>query len=148
MITRNIGVVLLALVLFSATPAEKRQPLEVTFTNIKQTNAPIYIAVNEYSESFPFKNKVIKYYRVEPTGQSSATITISDLNYGKYALTVFQDLNGNQQIDKGFLGIPVEPFAFSNNYKPVFRAPRWSDCEFMYSPSSARLEITRFIKML
>lgn len=134
--------------LISAVPNDKIQPLEVTFSNIRESEAPIYIALNEYSEDFPNSNKALKYFKVDPRGRSTAKLSIHDLPYGKYAISAFQDLNGNQKMDKGFMGIPAEPFAFSNNYKPLFRAPRWSDCEFVYSPASSAIEISRFIKML
>jgi uncharacterized protein (DUF2141 family) len=134
--------------LISAVPNEKQQPLEVSFINIRESEAPIYIALSEYSEDFPNSNKALKYFRIDPKGRSTAKISISDLPYGKYAISAFQDLNGNQKMDKGFMGIPSEPFAFSNNYKPMFRAPRWKDCEFVYSSASSQIEINRFIKML
>jgi uncharacterized protein (DUF2141 family) len=125
-----------------------KKPLKVELTNIKFTNAPVYLAVNIKHPKFPVESNIVKYYKVDPKGSSSATLTISDLNYGSYAITIFQDLNQNQKIDKGFLGIPTEPFAFSNNYRPVFRAPKWSDCEFIYSNENSKIEITGLIKML
>lgn len=136
------------LLMISAAPKEKQLPLEVTFSNIRESESPIYIALNEYSEDFPNSNKAVKYFKIDPRGRSTAKLSVHDLPYGKYAISAFQDLNGNQKMDKGFMGIPSEPFAFSNNYKPLFRAPRWSDCEFVYSPASSQIEINRFIKML
>jgi uncharacterized protein (DUF2141 family) len=36
-------------------------------------------------------------------------------------LLIFQDLNGNKKLDKNFIGIPTEPFAFSQiTTNPVF----------------------------
>lgn len=44
--------------------------------------------------------------------------------YGKYAVTVYQDLNGNGEPDMNFLGIPKELVGFGNNYKP-FGEPKF-----------------------
>lgn len=41
--------------------------------------------------------------------------TFGELPAGDYALSVVHDLNGNGRMDSNALGIPVEPFAFSNN---------------------------------
>jgi outer membrane protein len=37
---------------------------------------------------------------------------------GEYALLVYYDENGNNRIDKNFIGIPKEPLGFSNRYRP------------------------------
>lgn len=43
---------------------------------------------------------------------------IEDIEPGEYALMVYDDENGNQRIDKNFIGIPKEPLGFSNRYRP------------------------------
>ncbi|MGD8176407.1 MipA/OmpV family protein [Marinimicrobium sp. ARAG 43.8] len=37
---------------------------------------------------------------------------------GDYAVLVFYDENGNGELDRNFVGIPSEPIALSNNYRP------------------------------
>lgn len=43
---------------------------------------------------------------------------IEDVEQGEYALLVYFDENGNNRIDKNFIGIPKEPLGFSNRYRP------------------------------
>lgn len=43
---------------------------------------------------------------------------IDDIEPGEYALLVYFDENDNGRIDKNFIGIPNEPLAFSNRYRP------------------------------
>jgi outer membrane protein len=43
---------------------------------------------------------------------------IEDVEPGEYALLVYLDENGNNRIDKNFIGIPKEPLGFSNRYRP------------------------------
>ena len=43
---------------------------------------------------------------------------IEDVEPGEYALLVYFDENGNNRIDKNFIGIPKEPLGFSNRYRP------------------------------
>lgn len=43
-------------------------------------------------------------------------LAFGDLAPGTYALMVFQDLNGNRELDQNFMGIPREPLGFSNHY--------------------------------
>jgi MipA family protein len=43
---------------------------------------------------------------------------IEDVPPGEYALLVYYDENGNNRIDRNFIGIPNEPLGFSNRYRP------------------------------
>jgi outer membrane protein len=43
---------------------------------------------------------------------------IKDVPPGEYALLAYHDGNRNGRIDKNFIGIPNEPLAFSNDYRP------------------------------
>ncbi len=46
------------------------------------------------------------------------TYQMDDIPAGEYALLAYYDENDNLKIDKNFIGIPVEPLAFSNDYQP------------------------------
>lgn len=131
----------------SATDLPKK-PLQLRFMELKDVQSPIYVSVNSYSTKFPDESTVVKTYKIEPSGKKQVQLQMEDIAYGKYAIMIFQDANRNGILDKGFMGIPSEPFAFSNNYRPVMRAPRWSDCEFTYSSANSEVLIERLIKML
>ena len=126
---------------------EPQTDLTISILSLHDTEHDVYIAVSRKSDGFPDKLDMAKAIVVKPAGKNNISITVTDLPYGKYAIMVFQDMNGNKKLDKNFLGIPTEPFAFSNNYKPMFRAPRWEDCEFEYSAKSNAVIIKKLIKM-
>ena len=65
--------------------------------------------------------------------------------YGIYALAIYQDENKNGKIDKNFLGIPTEHYAFSNDYKPTIKAPAFKDCKFPYNEKTNSITM-RMIK--
>ena len=44
--------------------------------------------------------------------------TVSDIPAGDYAFIVYFDENKNGRLDRNFIGIPLEPIFFSNNYRP------------------------------
>jgi uncharacterized protein (DUF2141 family) len=66
---------------------------------------------------------------VRPDGKSTLSIPVA-LAPGEWAVAVSQDLNNNDKLDKNLLGIPTEPFAFSNNVKPRLAAPKFEECKF------------------
>jgi uncharacterized protein (DUF2141 family) len=42
-------------------------------------------------------------------------IAFKDLEPGDYAVTVHHDVNDNGKMDRNFIGMPSEPYGFSNN---------------------------------
>ena len=67
---------------------------------------------------------------VQPGGQRQITLPV-DLPHGEWAVAITQDMNNNDKLDKNFVGIPTEPFAFSNNVRPVLAPPDFNECKFM-----------------
>ena len=50
-----------------------------------------------------------------------STVVFSNLGPGRYAAIALHDENGNGKLDKNFLGIPTEPYGFSNNVQGFLR---------------------------
>ncbi len=45
----------------------------------------------------------------------SVEFTLRNVKPGTYAVAVFHDLNGNGRLDRNFIGLPSEPYGFSND---------------------------------
>jgi len=54
---------------------------------------------------------------------------------------VFHDENGNGKNDRNFLGIPKEPYGFSNNARRKFGPPTWTEAKFAVSSPAVVVEI-------
>jgi uncharacterized protein (DUF2141 family) len=67
--------------------------------------------------------------RVAITG-ATARVDFADLAPGQYAFRMFHDVNGDGQMNTNVMGIPTEPFAFSNNARGSFGPARWADAVF------------------
>ena len=66
---------------------------------------------------------------IEPAGPEDFTATF-ELPDGTYAIGVFHDVDGNGALSKSFLGIPKEPFGFSNNVRGRFGPPSFMEASF------------------
>jgi acyl-CoA reductase-like NAD-dependent aldehyde dehydrogenase/uncharacterized protein (DUF2141 family) len=64
-----------------------------------------------------------------------------DLPPGTYAVTVYEDLNGNHKLDHNAIGIPREPVGASDNPKGRFGPPRFSECAFSLGNSAQTIAI-------
>jgi len=70
----------------------------------------LYVAVYDSPEGFKSEKAHVGLI-LDPMGDTAETIL--RLPEGYYVVSMFQDLNGNGILDKGFLGIPKEPIGLS-----------------------------------
>ena len=57
-------------------------------------------------------------------------ITLHDLAPGVYAIQTFQDVNSNDKMDTSWIGLPLEPFGFSQDATPFLSKPSFDDVKF------------------
>ena len=95
------------------------------------------------ADGFPNeKSKALKSgFAPMPPDGSAVSIDAGELPAGRYAVSVYQDVNGNGKLDMGLLGVPKEPVGASNNPKPRMGPPRFEDCAFMMSQSNRSISI-------
>ena len=65
-----------------------------------------------------------------------------NLQPGTYAISVYEDLNGNHKLDHNLLGIPREPVGASNNPHPRMGPPRFEDCAFRVGSKAESITIS------
>ncbi len=114
---------------------ESRKPLTLIVKNLASATSPVVVGVYKSKKNFLKVEGRLKEYIFNPSG-TILTAEITDLNYGEYAMAIYQDVNINGKIDKNFIGVPTEGYAFSNNYKPKVKAPGFKDCSFVYDSST------------
>jgi len=68
-------------------------------------------------------------------------LRLVDLPPGRYAIQLYQDRNGNGQLDQGRRGIPLEPVGFSANPPLVNGKPSPRDSQFEHGTADTRLHI-------
>ncbi len=111
--------------------------LRVSISNITQAKGSIYVAVYDNETDFLSTEKI--QYRKIVAVSSTGTLNVSfpNLPPGNYAISCFHDVNGNGKLDTNLLGIPSEPYCFSNNTRPKFRAPNWGEAKFHLNNNGA-----------
>jgi uncharacterized protein (DUF2141 family) len=57
-------------------------------------------------------------------------IALHGIAPGTYAIQAFQDVNGNDKMDTSWIGLPLEPFGFSQDAKPFLSKPSFNDVKF------------------
>lgn len=111
--------------MLSANSQEKETvdlTIEVTVT--KYNKGHIFLAI--YNSKEDFLKNVYKGSSTE-VKEGKAILKFKEVEKGDYAFSLFHDLNGNEELDKNFFGIPKEPYAFSNNQKGSFGPPKYKN---------------------
>lgn len=106
--------------------------LTIKVSNIDPIEGEIYIAV--YNNSKDYMNIDAAVFRkIMPVTAETEIIVIEGIPEGKYAIAVFQDINGNGELDTRGAGIPKEPFGFSNNARGKIGPPKYKKAQFSFS---------------
>ena len=139
--TMSIRIYLLIFVgMISANQIVGQTKVSIQVTSIRKSEGQIYIALFKPGSKFPEAGHQL-VGKVVPVSSHISVMAEFDLAAGEYAAAVFQDLNGNKKLDTNFLGIPKEPYAFSNNIKPKFSAPKFEECKFRVAATSLYLSV-------
>lgn len=126
-------------------PAPATQLVTVVVSGLASTQAQVKLNFYNSPEKFLKNEQMAIRLFVKPEGKTEITVPVK-LTPGEWAVALTQDLNANGRLDKNFLGLPTEPFAFSNNVKPRFSAPRFQQCKFTVDGPGQVVSITSWNK--
>lgn len=115
--------------------------LTIEVSGVAPNRGRVYIAVYDRAEAFPISGRQLVGQILEPN-DSHLTVHFKELPAGQYAAVAFQDENGNGMLDKNFLGLPKEPYGFSNGARGATGAPKFSDAAVTLNPDgTTRIEL-------
>lgn len=108
--------------------------LTMTISDIRKNGGQVMIQVangkKEFQSDGDLNAKEASLIQRGQAGEMTFQITLPK---GVYAAQVMHDLNGNGELDANFLGMPREPWAFSNNAVGNRGPATWDDAKFEVS---------------
>lgn len=120
-------ILILAVPLFSASLTVRVNGIKTFLGNIRVKLART-AAVYE-------NNSLVDYFQKVRAERQNVAINFESLPEGIYAVKIFHDRNGNDKMDRTILGLPAEPYGFSNNICPKTRAANFTEAKFTLSGS-------------
>ncbi len=114
---------------------------EVIIHNIKNTKGVFIISFYDDAAAFPKVGKELLIEKVIVRDTLPHTVRVKVPKEGWYAIAMFQDEDENGKIKQDKIGIPEEPYAFSNNIHPRVEAPNFSSCKFYVGESVKPIDI-------
>jgi uncharacterized protein (DUF2141 family) len=106
--------------------------MNLQINHIEEIKGDFFVALHNSGDTYlvkdsePYRSTVAA---VETEG--SQQVSICDVEAGEYAVAIFQYENRKGELDSNFIGIPKEPYGFSNNLKKL-RPPSFEEASFEY----------------
>lgn len=113
--------------------------LTLNLNNLEVNKGEVRIAVFNSKETF---TKKASHVMAAAALKETVSVTFENIPVGEYAVMLFQDTNGNEELDTNLLGIPNEPWGASLNGTRIFGAPKWADVKFDVPSDGAIISIS------
>lgn len=114
---------MVALALFAGAPPATAGELRATVRNVKPEQGRVMVAVYDTAENYGKSRRFVG--QMLPAVGPEVTAVFAGLPSGRYAIAVYQDLNGNESLDRSILGMPTEPYGFSRDAAVRFGPPEF-----------------------
>lgn len=115
------------------------ETLTITIADIRESEGRLMIQVANSEKGFEFSEDSaapppVAISQLAEAGEMTFEVTLPP---GIYGARVLHDLNGNGKVDSNFVGMPKEPWAFSNNATGRLGPAKWQDAKFEISGNTA-----------
>lgn len=103
--------------------------LTVNFTGIEEKQGAILGVLVDSEAAYDGKAAPVRPLRVT-ADKAEVAAMVDGLAPGIYAIKLFHDVDGDGKMSTNPYGMPVEPFAFSNNAQGNMGPAKWADAKF------------------
>jgi uncharacterized protein (DUF2141 family) len=115
--------------------------LTVRFQGIETPSGQIMLAMFDNAAAHDAGGAPVRVAAV-PVEGTSAVVQFEGLAPGDYGIKVFHDLDGDGTMDRNPFGMPLEPFAFSNDARAEAGPAMWAATRFPVSAGANTITIT------
>ena len=113
-----------------ATPIALASDLTVNVESIAKTQGTIVLGL--FDETSYNADRAVDGANLKVEG-NDVTGTFEGLEPGEYAVKLYHDVNDDGEMNTNPFGMPIEPFAFSNDAKGRFGPAKWNAAKFTVS---------------
>ncbi len=113
--------------------------LTLAATGFESEDGEVMIQLANSREDYESDDEGFRVAKIKAVG-GKATTEFEDLPYGEYAIKIFHDENGNEELDIGWMG-PEERYGFSNDARAMIGPPDWDEAKFTLSQPAQTTKI-------
>jgi uncharacterized protein (DUF2141 family) len=96
---------------------------------VKEAKGDMSVALYDKAEDFPGNENYV-FARDIPIESVDFAYVIGNIPAGTYAIAIYHDLDKNGEMNKNWMGIPKEPYGFSNDVMGRMGPPDFEDASF------------------
>lgn len=127
-----------AVSLAAFVPLSHAAELTIEVSNISELKGQVMIAL--YTNGETWLGKAARGSGAAANAEK-VLVKFADVPAGSYAAAVYQDVNGNGKMDSNVMGIPTEPFGFSNNATGRFGPPKFEAAKFLMADTATSIKL-------
>lgn len=114
-----------------AAPGACAADLTVVVRNIQKDTGSVMLGLFNTPEGFPkTASNVALVSASERDATGRVTLVMRGLAPGQYAASAFHDVDGNGKLNSNLMGMPTEPYGFSNDARGQFGPPAFAATAF------------------
>ena len=99
--------------------------LRVRISGIQEEKGTVRVALFRSASDYDGDHQSAGYFEV--ARKSGVEAVFAGLPPGRYGVSSFHDVDGDEDLDTNLVGIPNEPFGFSRNARGRFGPPTFDD---------------------
>ncbi len=122
-----------------AASAAHGADIHLTVEGVANADGKVMIALFDKASEFP-RGK-LSLANMVPAAPGSVKVVFAGVIPGKYAISVYHDVNGNQRLDSNMVGIPSEPYGFSRDARGKMGPPSFDDAAFEVGKDNVNLTL-------
>ncbi len=119
-------VVAVGVACLAASPADAAN-VRVTVDNVQSARGEIHVDICDQAT---FLGTNCPFDAFAPAKRGRVIVTVHNVPPGRYAAVAYHDENANRDLDLNALGMPKEPYGFSNDPPLLLGPPLFKDSAF------------------
>ncbi|HUG25609.1 DUF2141 domain-containing protein [Piscinibacter sp.] len=127
-----------AAIALAAIPVHAQTCAPIEVRNVRSEGM---VMVAAYASADDYNKNPLARMQLRPDG-GTLNFPLCGLSGPAVALTLFQDTNGNGQLDRNLLGIPSEPWGASGQ-PSAFEAPKWQTTQVPVNGSTIVVKLSQ-----
>jgi uncharacterized protein (DUF2141 family) len=114
----------------SFTGFSQKAQISLNVFGIKEAVGQICFAVYQSEEDYKESENQFMAECI-PVDSINFQYVIKDVPFGTYVISLFHDEDENEELNTNWIGMPREPFGFSNDAKGRMGPPKFEDASFI-----------------
>jgi uncharacterized protein (DUF2141 family) len=114
--------------------------LSVVVDGISNASGTVRVVIFNSQDKFLERDGYVFKQTIEVGNKKSVRLDFQ-MPHGYYAVSAYHDLNDNHTLDRNGLGVPVEPYALSNNPSVKWRKPTFDETKFAFNQSAQTISL-------